>query len=160
MLRLSHFVWSQSGSVRRIPLAAVESDPPRAGIEPGIHLCDGVRRVSGNVTSFGLKHQDRKVWEPANCVPYVAKRVFAACALFDFLKGCNLRWPDAAKDVSIASFADDRRNVEGLARLTDTRRIVDDPESIVRIVRIFVEGTVTVTIKVQTATRPGRLARE
>ena len=89
--------------------------------------------------SLGFKYKYRKVRKAANRVPYVTQCVLTACALFDFLNGCDVRWPDGAEDFSIASFADDRREVKGFTRLTDTGRIVDEPESIVL---VFVEGTV------------------
>ena len=96
----------------------IESDPARAGIEPGIHLGDRVRSVSDHMMSLGFKYKDRKVREAANRVPYVSQGVLTACALFDFLNGGDVRWPDGAEDFSIASFADDRREVEGFTRLT------------------------------------------
>jgi hypothetical protein len=49
------------------------------------------------MTHLGFEHQDRKVWQAANRVPDVTQRVFAACALFDFLNGCDMRWPDGAE---------------------------------------------------------------
>src|SRR4030095_269174 len=117
----------------------VQPDPARAAVEPGIHLGARVRRVSDHMMSLGFKYQDHDVREAANRVPYVTQRVFAACALFDFLNGCDVRWPDGAEDFSIASFADDRREVEGFTRLTGCGRIVDRPESVVV---VFVERTV------------------